>query len=108
MINLLRQVMSEDQNQRGKLFFLNANNLPRKILPWKLITLKKVDLNGLCLKESFAFGKESKTFKGREGINLLVHACHSISLFFFRFLIFLFSFFFSSFLNTCFRIVIFS
>ena len=47
---------------------------------------------------------ESKTFRGREGINLFVHACHSISLF--SFLIsnfpFLFHFlFFSQYLFPC-------
>ena len=46
---------------------------------------------------------ESRTLRGREGINLLVHACRSNSLFFFPyFLIFLLSFFFLSFLNACF------
>ena len=46
------------KTKKGKPFFLNANNLPGKILPWKLITLREIDLNGLCPKESFAFGKE--------------------------------------------------
>ena len=38
--------------------FLNAKNLPGKILPWKLIILREADLNSLCPKESFAFGRE--------------------------------------------------
>jgi len=68
---------------RRETVFLNANNLPGKILPWKLIILREADLNGLCLAES-------RTFRGREGIDLLVHACHSISPF--SFLISNFSF----------------
>ena len=43
---------------RREIVFLNANNLLGKILSWKLITLREADLNGLCLKESFAFGRE--------------------------------------------------
>ena len=46
------------KTKKGKPFFLNANNLPRKILLWKLITLRETNLNGLYPKESFAFGKE--------------------------------------------------
>ena len=52
-------------------------------------------LNGLCPKESFTFDKE-QGFRGREGINLLVHARHSISLF--SFVIFNSSFLFFFFL----------
>ena len=44
--------------RRRETFFLNANNLPGKILSWKLIILREADLNGLCLKEFFAFGRE--------------------------------------------------
>ena len=43
---------------RRETVFLNANNLSGNILPWKLITLKEADLNDLCPKESFTFGKE--------------------------------------------------
>ena len=43
---------------RRETVFLNANNLPRKILLWKLITLREEDLNGLCPKESIAFDRE--------------------------------------------------
>ena len=42
---------------------------------------------------------ESSAFRGREGINLLLHACHSISLFSFAVSNFLFFFLFSSFLS---------
>ena len=62
---------------RRETVFLNANNFPGKILPWKLITLREVDLNDLCPKELLL--TKSRTFRGREGIDLLVHACHSIS-----------------------------
>ena len=43
---------------RRETVFLNANNLLGKILSWKLITLREANLNDLCLKESFAFGRE--------------------------------------------------
>ena len=43
---------------RRETVFLNANNLLGKILPQKLITLRKADLNSLCLEESLTFGKE--------------------------------------------------
>ena len=43
---------------RREIVFVNANNLPGKILPWKLITLREADLNGLCPKESLTFGRE--------------------------------------------------
>ena len=46
------------KTKEGKLFFLNANNLLGKILQWKLITLREIDLNGLCPKKSFTFGRE--------------------------------------------------
>ena len=87
--------------RRGTIF-LNANNLPGKILQWKLITLREADLNDLCPKELLL--TKSRTFRGREGIDLLVHACHSISPF--SFLIsnfpFLFLFlFFSQYLFSC-------
>ena len=49
-------------------------------------------LNGLCLKESFAFDRE-QGFRVREVINLLVHACHSILSVFFHYFSFFFSFF---------------
>ena len=53
-------------------------------------------------KDSFPL-IESKTLRGRDGINLLVHAYRSNSLFFFPyFLIFLLFFLFLSFLNACF------
>ena len=42
-------------------------------------------LNGLCPKESFTLDRE-QGFRGREGINLLVHACHSMLSIFFRYL----------------------
>ena len=54
----MSQDQDQDQDQGGKTIFLNANNLLGKILPWKLITLREADLNGFCLKESFAFGRE--------------------------------------------------
>ena len=57
--------------------FLNVYNLPGKILPLKLINLRETGLNGLCPKESLGSGIEY-AFRGREGINLLVHVCHSI------------------------------
>ena len=44
------------KTKKGTVLF-NVNNLPGKILPWKLITLREADLNGLCPKESFAFGR---------------------------------------------------
>ena len=45
---------------------------------------------------------ESRTLRGREGINLLVHACRSNSLFFFPYYYYFFlSFFFLSFLHAC-------
>ena len=66
--------------------FLNVNNLPGKILPLKLITLREMSLNGLCPKGIPLLLVESKTFRGRKGINLLVYACCSNSLF--SFLIF--------------------
>ena len=46
------------KTKEGKPFFLNVNNLQGKILSWKLITLKEMDLNGLCPKKSFTFGRE--------------------------------------------------
>ena len=46
-------------------------------------------LNGLCPEESFVFDRE-QDFRGREGINLLVHACHSMLSVFSLFLIPLF------------------
>ena len=46
------------KTKEGKLFFLNANNLPGKILPWKLITLRETNLNGLYPKESFTSDRE--------------------------------------------------
>ena len=65
----------------------------RIISPEKEIyRFKGTGLNGLCLKESFAFDRE-QGFRGREGINLLVHACHSMLSIFFRY--FYFFFFFS-------------
>ena len=52
-------------------------------------------------KDSFPL-IESKTLRGREGINLLVHAFRSNFLFFFPyFLIFLLYFLFLSFVNAC-------
>ena len=47
---------------------------------------------------------ESRVFGGREEINLLVHVCHSISLF--SFIIFFYYYFFS--LSACFCVVILS
>ena len=58
-------------------------------------------------QECLSFSIESKILRGREGINLLVHACSSNSIFFFPpFLIFPFflSFFF---LNPCFYFLAF-
>ena len=49
---------------------------------------------------------ESRACRGREGINLLVHACHSISLFSFVVSNFLFFSFSLLFLVFCFRVVI--
>ena len=43
---------------RMETIFLNANNLLGKIQPQKLIPLSEADLNGLCPKESFTFGRK--------------------------------------------------
>ena len=86
---------------RRETVFLNANNLPRKILPWKLITLREADLNDLCPKESFAFRREQDFQRERRDQPIGTYLP-------FYLFVFLFSFFFSFFLNTCFRFVIFS
>ena len=107
-INLLCHAMSQDQDQGGKPFFLNANNLPGKILPWKLITLREADLNGLCPKEYFCFWQRVGLLEGERGSTYWCMPA-ILSLYFLSlFLTFLFSFFFSSFLSICFRVVIFS
>ena len=73
-----------------------------------LITLREMDLNDLCPKESFCLWQRAGLVKGDRGSTYwCVPAI--LSLYFLSlFLIFLFSLFFSSFLNTCFRVVIFS
>ena len=69
------------------------------------------------VQENSLFLAESRALRGREGINLLVHACRSNSLFFsfllFKYSPFLYFFFFffflsSLFLNTCFLFLSFS
>ena len=89
---------------RRETVFLNANNLSGKILPWKLITLKEAGLNDLCPKNPLLLVK-SRTYSGREGINLLVHTYHSISLFSFLIsnfpFLFLFLFFFQYLFSCC-------
>ena len=52
------ELCRKTKTKEGKSFFLNVNNLPGKILPWKLITLRETGLNGLCPKEFLAFGRE--------------------------------------------------
>ena len=62
-----------------------------------------------CARKNPLLLVERKTCRRRKEIDLLVHACHSISFCLFSlFLIFLFFFIFSSFISACFSVVIFS
>ena len=58
----------------------------------KITHSEGISLNGLCRNESFSPNR-GYTFKGREGISLLVYACHS-TLFVFSLLDFLFLLYF--------------
>ena len=52
-------------------------------MPRKLITLTEANLNDQCLEEPLSLLlAECRILKGREGNNLLVHACRTNSLFF--------------------------
>ena len=42
----------------------------------EIIHFEEMDLNGLCLNKFFILNRR-QAFRGREGISLLVHACHS-------------------------------
>ena len=92
---------------KERTIFLNVNNLLGKILPLKLVTLRETGLNGLCPKESPCFWQ--RVGLQREKGDQPISAClpFQLSIFFPYFLIFLFSFLFSSFLNTCFCFVVF-
>ena len=60
-----------------------------------------------CAQKNYLSLVEGRARRGREGINLLVYACHSISLFSFVVFNFLFFFLFSSFLSVfCFCVMI--
>ena len=93
-------LVHKTQNQRGKNASSQRNESPRKILPRKLIVLRETDLNGWCPEEPLLLLAEGRILRGREGNNLLVHACRTNSLFFFFFFLFLgfcFSFYLSFF-----------
>ena len=72
-----------------------------KILPWGLMTLRELDLNGYCPKGILVTFWKRVGFEGGEReTDLLVHAHCTISFFFFQFPLFsslfsLLSFFFS-------------
>ena len=77
-------------------------------MPWKLITLREADLNGQCLEEPLSLLlAEGKILRGREGNNLLVHACRTNSLFFLFLFLSLFPFFLLSFLSFLFPCFLF-
>ena len=80
------------KTRKRRMLLLNAIKLPGKILPWKLITLREMNLDGWCLEENpFLLLAESRILRRREGINLLVHACRSNSLFFPFFFLFFYT-----------------
>ena len=59
-----------------------------------------------CAQKNPLLLVEGRARRGKEGINLLVHAFHSTSLFSLVVSNFLFFFLFSSFLSVCFSVVI--
>ena len=67
--NLIRMTKTRE----GRMFLLNVNNLLGEILPWKLITLREMDLNGWCPREFLASGREQDFEKDRR--NQPIGAC---------------------------------